>query len=121
MSDYYALSAATETEDTLPLFATARQPARDTRIAAVGAAGKRSSAVAARIRDFLRRCGARGATDEEIRTALELGESTARPRRSEMAKCGKVVDSGDRRASSKGCAMIVWVLAEFASSQTADK
>lgn len=53
--------------------------------------------------------GARGATDEEIRNALELCPDTSRARRCELRDAGMVRDSGRRRATASGRASIVWV------------
>lgn len=62
-----------------------------------------------RVKAFLQERGERGATDEEIETALRLIGSTERPRRIALMNKGEVWDSGRERPSSRGCAMRVWV------------
>ncbi|MDA1054623.1 MAG: hypothetical protein O3C40_29685 [Planctomycetota bacterium] len=49
-----------------------------------------------------------GATDEEIARALELLSDTARARRCELRDAGYLVDSGDRRPTSRGRPAVVW-------------
>lgn len=111
MSDYYSSSAPKPPTEELPLFGETppiRSKATDTRNAARRGVASRSTSIRQRVLAFLRDRGPRGATDEEIREALDLGESTARPRRRELVAKGDVFDSGDRRKSSKGYVMIVW-------------
>lgn len=69
---------------------------------------------AARIRDavldFLRGCGADGATIEEIAVNLRLKVSTVCGRVSgELKGDGLVEDSGRRRANSSGVSAKVWI------------
>lgn len=111
MSDYYPADVAPHGE-TLPLFKAFRSRQSATSADAAAVAGKRRETIAARVLELLANRGPSGATDEEIRHALELGESTARPRRHELVAAGHVVDSGQKRRSTKGCLMIVWVLPE---------
>jgi predicted ArsR family transcriptional regulator len=63
----------------------------------------------ARVLDYLRGCGERGATDEELVEALRLSPSTARPRRIELVKAGLVRDSGRTRKTNSGREATVWV------------
>lgn len=51
-----------------------------------------------------------GATDEEIQDQLNMRVQTETPRRNELVRDGFVVDSGTTRATSSGCAAIVWEL-----------
>lgn len=60
---------------------------------------------------FIHRAGSRGATDEEIQTALALNPSTQRPRRIELVKAGRVYDSGNRRKTLANLDAVVWVAA----------
>jgi transcription initiation factor IIE alpha subunit len=52
--------------------------------------------------------GAAGATDEEIQIALEMNPSTQRPRRIELIRLGRVIDSGERRETTSGRKATVW-------------
>jgi hypothetical protein len=63
-----------------------------------------------RLIEYLRKRGARGATDQEAAEALELGESV-RPRRRELEKAGLVKESGNFRQTHSGKMAIVWVAA----------
>ena len=51
-----------------------------------------------------------GATDIEIADALGLAENTARPRRYELEREGRIVDSGQRRQTPSKRAAIVWMI-----------
>lgn len=53
-----------------------------------------------------------GRTDEELAEILGLDLNTARPRRWELEREGKIVDSGMRRKTRSGRSAIVWTLAE---------
>lgn len=70
-----------------------------------------------RVLDFLHDCGARGATDEEIATALGMRHYTAAPRRNELAKAGWVAESGRRRPTTTGTPATVWVLSDAGRAQ----
>ena len=65
--------------------------------------------IARRVLGFIVTHAEHGATDEEIRNALELSADTSRARRVELVASGQVRDSGNRRPSSSGRAMAVWV------------
>jgi len=58
-------------------------------------------------------CGARGATDDEIQVALNLGPQTQSARRRELEQQGRVKDSGERRNTRKGRKAIVWIAANI--------
>jgi hypothetical protein len=66
---------------------------------------------------FVESCGAHGATDQEIQTALELPSNTGNPRRCELRDMGRIVDSGQKRPTRSGCRAIVWVVAAHAQRQ----
>lgn len=68
--------------------------------------------------EFLIARGTRGATDQEIQEALGLPSNTEIPRRWELVKAGKIVDSGFRRSTRSGCAAAVWVDASHANAAT---
>ena len=53
--------------------------------------------------------GFEGATDEEICTALDMGGSTERPRRVELADGGFVMDSQRRRQTRSRRWAVVWI------------
>lgn len=57
---------------------------------------------------YLCGCGSYGATDEELQDALEINPSTQRPRRIELVKLGRVVDSGQTRLTRSGRSAVVW-------------
>jgi predicted ArsR family transcriptional regulator len=67
----------------------------------------------ARVLDYLRGCGERGATDEELVEALRLSPSTARPRRIELVAAKLVQDSGRTRKTRAGRPAVVWCAKEF--------
>jgi hypothetical protein len=59
---------------------------------------------------FIQEQGWRGATDEEIQTALDMNPSTQRPRRVELVDQGLIQDSGRTRLTrSKRAAAVWWV------------
>lgn len=60
----------------------------------------------------IRQSGARGRTDEEIQDALGLSGNTERPRRWELAKADRIVESGERRLTRSGRRAAVWVVRE---------
>jgi hypothetical protein len=97
----------------LPLFAK-RAPAVNGSITSAAAAdsldAQTLNALQRRVLEFVRTCGAFGATDEEIATSLGLNPSTARPRRIELARRGLIVEAGTRKTASKRAA-VVWRVA----------
>lgn len=58
---------------------------------------------------YLRACGLDGATDEQIQRATGLSGDTERPRRIELLKAGRIMDSGRVRATASGQTAVVWV------------
>lgn len=62
-----------------------------------------------RVLELLRTVGHNGATDEEIQRVLGMNPSTQRPRRIELVKAGRVVDSGRVRLTTSGRHATVWV------------
>ena len=57
-----------------------------------------------RVLAYLQLMGSRGATDQELQEALDIAESTERPRRVSLVDDGLVIDSGatrDTRAERK--------------------
>lgn len=49
-----------------------------------------------------------GATDDEIQVDLDMQSDTERPRRRELQKAGRVVDSGYVRNTRSGRSAVVW-------------
>lgn len=56
--------------------------------------------------------GVDGGTDEEIQAALNMPSSTQRPRRVELVRAGRVVDSGRQRPTKSGRKAVVWTVAK---------
>lgn len=63
-----------------------------------------------RVLSLLRDRGDHGATDQEMQTELQMSGNTQRPRRKELEKAGKVIDSGRTRKTSSGCSATVWIV-----------
>jgi hypothetical protein len=99
MSDYYA-----ETLTTMPLF-NQRAPSVRGSLTSAQAADLQSpeklTGDRRKVFEFLRTCGAFGATDEEIATSLGMSPSTARPRRIELTRRGLIVPAGTRKTAAK--------------------
>jgi hypothetical protein len=67
---------------------------------------------------YLKQCGARGATDEEMQGALGMNPSTQRPRRIElMREFDAVFSAGRTRPGKSGVGATVWVVIQFAPSE----
>lgn len=60
---------------------------------------------------YIKKCGARGATDEEIQIALRMQLQTEVPRRRELIMKGLAVDSGIKRLTKSRRRATVWVAA----------
>lgn len=97
----------------MPLF-TQRAPAVRGSVTSAQAADSLGpatlNAMQRRVYEFLRTCGAFGATDEEMQLALGMNPSTQRPRRIELVRRGLVVEDGTRRTAS-GRNASVWRVA----------
>ena len=61
-----------------------------------------------RVEHFIQESGRYGATDEEIQDFLDMEGSTERPRRVELLKMGKIVDSGRKRKTRSNREAVVW-------------
>ena len=85
------------------------QPHSATSIAAAEDIGASASSLRALVYQFLKDRGSRGATDEEVYSALDLNPSTERPRRVELVDRKLVEDSGVKRATRSGMAATVWI------------
>ena len=68
-----------------------------------------ASAQAARVFQFISKCGEEGATDHEIQSALAMTGDRERPRRWSLQRAGLIRDSGQRRKSPAGRQAIVWI------------
>lgn len=82
--------------------------ARDTSFAAAAAIAPVVKGLRAKVYDAI---AARPSTPEEIAPRLGLTVHSTRSRCSELARMGKITDSGLRRASLGGKRAIVWELA----------
>jgi hypothetical protein len=91
-----------------PLFAQQHSP---TSLEAAHQA--RESGLAERGRELvwaaLSGAGASGLTDEQIAQVTRLNPSTARPRRIELLRAGRIIDSGTRLTAS-GRKAVVWMI-----------
>lgn len=61
------------------------------------------------ILDYVAECGERGATDEEMRDALLLGDGQQRYPRVQLAFRCLLQDSGSRRLTRRGRQATVWI------------
>lgn len=61
------------------------------------------------VEKYLKNVSYIGASDEEIQRALKLSPQSEVPRRRELVKLGRVVDSGSRSRSKSGRTVIVWI------------
>jgi hypothetical protein len=81
-----------------------------TSIAAAESVSVLAAAMRAKVYSYLYRCGAHGATDEELQIALDMGGSTERPRRIELCEAQMVRDSGIQRHTKSGRRAVVWIV-----------
>lgn len=63
--------------------------------------------------DYIKSCGALGATSDECAAGLGIDRGSVQPRTSELSRKGLIVDSGLRRRNATGKRAIVWSLPEF--------
>lgn len=61
-----------------------------------------------RVFDYIKQCHDRGATGTEIANALDVLPYTAKPRCTELAEDGYIVDTGTTRNNARGNAETVW-------------
>lgn len=87
-----------------PIAAGAQDP--DTSRAAADVAGNTSAQLRARALAVLER--SRGLTADEVAGRLGLSILSIRPRITELARLGRVRDSGSRRPNASGRNAIVW-------------
>ncbi len=84
--------------------------AQDTSIQAAKALSKSTAdSIEKAVFRFLESRADRGATDQEIASALQIHEGTCRARRVSLTAQGAVLDSGHRRKTRSGRDAIVWV------------
>jgi len=93
----------------LPLFAPYQRHSGTSLEAAVRISRRRGGSPRLRGLVLAALRGSRGLTDEELQQQLAMNPSTERPRRVELVKLGRVVDSGARRPTLSGRAAVVWV------------
>ena len=65
----------------------------------------------------LLRATARGLTDHQMQSILDMNPSTQRPRRIELVEKGLVVDSGQRRQTPSGRWAVVWIAVKVGDDQ----
>jgi hypothetical protein len=82
---------------------------RDTSLAAFRGIGPDRQSLKAEIHLHLLARRERGATCEELEFGMRLRHQTCSARLYELAKEGKIVDSGERRINISGYGAIVWV------------
>ena len=58
--------------------------------------------------DAIRDAGSDGMTADEVAQKLRLSQLTVRPRATELARRGLVIDGGTRRKNESGRSAIVW-------------
>ena len=58
--------------------------------------------------DYINRQGLRGATDQEMESALRIDGNTIRPTRLSLVRDGYIIDTGTTRKNSHGNECIVW-------------
>ena len=58
---------------------------------------------------FIEQAGERGATDQEIETALGIAGNSVRPRRRKLVELGRVKESGNLRLTSSNSPAVVWI------------
>lgn len=86
--------------------------ATDTSRAAAEDMRKSADSIRAKVLEFIRTSGMRGATAVELSAALNLPYEAVQPRCSELKKQWRIKDSGQRRASrAPNKKAIVWVTA----------
>ncbi len=91
-------------------------PAGTSHVAADRIAGK-SPGLRGRVLDFIVARGSYGATDDEGEAALGIKPQSYTPRRGELVKLGRVMDSGRRRMTESGCPAAVWVATPSGAAQ----
>lgn len=63
--------------------------------------------------EHIKKCGDRGATDQEIQDSLSIRPQTQTPRRWELERLGLIRNSGITRKTKSGRNAVVWVYADF--------
>lgn len=58
---------------------------------------------------FIEQAGERGATDQEIETALGIAGNSVRPRRRKLVELGRVKESGNLRLTNSNSPAVVWI------------
>lgn len=94
--------------NTVILSAKAQRTSR----AAAEKALPKSGSLRYKVYQYLVTQGLRGATDQEIETALHIDGNTVRPTRGSLFKDGFIMDSGTTRKNANGNDCIVWRIAQ---------
>ncbi len=74
-----------------------------------------------KVYQLILRSGAAGLTDEELSKNLRVAGDILRPRRNELVKADRVVNSGTRRETKRGRTAIVWRAVRKAAAKTTTK
>lgn len=78
--------------------------------AAAGAIMPNQGTLRWQVLEYIRECGARGATDEEIQDGMRMNPSTQRPRRVELHGQGLIAQAEKTRPTRSGRQAAVWVV-----------
>lgn len=84
------------------------QPSSPTSIEAARSIAEHVTPMQARVLAYLAECGP--STQEEIAEGADMRLNSINPRINELAKAGKVVNTGETRATSSGRLAVVWRL-----------
>jgi hypothetical protein len=68
----------------------------------------KSGSIRLTVYEYLIRQGLRGATDQEMQSALMMSGDTVRPSRITLLRDGLIIDSGETRLNANGNPCTVW-------------
>ena len=72
----------------------------------------KSGSIRLSVYEYLIRQGLRGATDQEVQSALNMSGDSVRPSRITLLRDGLIIDSGETRLNANGNPCTVWRAAE---------
>lgn len=98
------------------LFPPARHDGPETSHQAARKVAPRTPTMRERVLACIVAAGSRGLTDAEGERVSGMRSQSWTPRRGELVKQGRVIDSGERRTTESGCEAIVWVAVEHAKA-----
>ena len=82
--------------------------ARETSRIAAERVYPKSGSIRLSVYEYLIRQGLRGATDQEMQSALMMSGDTVRPSRITLLRDGLIIDSGETRLNANGNPCTVW-------------